>query len=87
MSLFFVFSFRVDYDRLKLVGPDRTCAEWLLRCGAAVKWKDKEFWEKDYNLLPGSNFERYKIEEIDGTGSAIMGIGFPHLSKICLSAC
>ena len=27
--------------RIKDVGPDRACAEWLLRCGAVVKWKGK----------------------------------------------
>ena len=74
---------RVDQDRIKEAGPDRACAEWLLRCGASVKWKNKNFWEKDYNQLPGSNFERYKIEEIDATSSAIMAIGFQHLRKIC----
>ncbi|KAL8619790.1 hypothetical protein ACOMHN_025876 [Nucella lapillus] len=73
---------QVDQDRIKQVGPDRACAEWLLRCGGAVKWKGKEFWEQDYNLLPGSNFERFKIEEIDATGSAIMAVGFPHLKGL-----
>ncbi|KAK7104121.1 ATP synthase subunit s, mitochondrial-like [Littorina saxatilis] len=70
---------QVDPDRIKQCGPDRACAEWLLRCGASVKWKDKDFWEKDYNLLPGSNYERYKIEGIDATSSAVMAVGFPHL--------
>ncbi|KAK7483527.1 hypothetical protein BaRGS_00025201 [Batillaria attramentaria] len=73
---------RVDEDRLKEVGPDRTCAEWLLRCGAGVRWKNMEHWERDYNSLPGSNYDRYKIEEIDATGSAVMAIGFPHLKGL-----
>lgn len=33
---------RVDRSRIEEVGPDRACAEWLLRCGAGVKW-DKGF--------------------------------------------
>lgn len=73
---------RVDEERLKLNGPDRTCAEWLLRCGAKVKWKNMSHWEMDYNALPASNFDRYKIEEIDATNSAVMGIGFPHLKGL-----
>ena len=28
-------------ERIKDVGPDRACAEWLLRCGAGLKWKGK----------------------------------------------
>lgn len=73
--------FRVDEERVKEVGPDRACAEWLLRSGARVKWMGMEYWQTDYNSLPPSNFDRYKIEEIDATGSSVMGIGFPHLSE------
>ena len=29
---------QVDKDRIDQVGPDRACAEWLLKNGAAVKW-------------------------------------------------
>ena len=71
---------RVDEDRVKQVGPDRACAEWLLRCGAGVKWKGLDHYEKEYNSLPGSGFDKYKIEVIDASKSAVMGIGFPHLS-------
>ncbi|XP_013790448.1 ATP synthase subunit s, mitochondrial-like isoform X1 [Limulus polyphemus] len=70
---------RVDPARIKEVGPDRAAAEWLIRCGAAVKWKDMEKWQTDYNTLPGSGFHRYKVEVIDATDSAVMDIGFPHL--------
>lgn len=76
-----IFDFRVDEERVKEVGPDRACAEWLLRSGARVKWMGMEYWQTDYNSLPPSNFDRYKIEEIDATGSSVMGIGFPHLSE------
>ncbi|XP_046337340.2 ATP synthase subunit s, mitochondrial-like [Haliotis rufescens] len=73
---------RVDEDRLKLVGPDRACAEWMLRCGGRVKWVGLNHWEKDYNTLPASGFDKYKVEEIDGTKSAVMSLGFPHLSGL-----
>lgn len=73
---------RVDYDRIKEVGPDRAAAEWLIRCGAAVKWQGAHTYHSDYNTLPGSNYSAYKIEEIDGSNSSIMYIGFPYLKEL-----
>uniref|UniRef100_A0A671KEK4 Distal membrane arm assembly complex 2 like n=1 Tax=Sinocyclocheilus anshuiensis TaxID=1608454 RepID=A0A671KEK4_9TELE len=29
----------IDYERIKAVGPDRAAAEWLLRCGAKVRFR------------------------------------------------
>ncbi|XP_015591035.1 ATP synthase subunit s, mitochondrial isoform X2 [Cephus cinctus] len=70
---------RVDEDRVKELGPDRVCAEWLLRNGASVKWKGVKDYIKDYNLLPGTEEkEHYYIEAADATDSAISDIGFPH---------
>jgi H+-transporting ATP synthase F0 complex subunit s len=71
---------RVDPKRIEEVGPDRAAAEWLLRCGASVKWVKSEKWLSDYNSLPVGNTFVNKIEEIDATDSAIMAIGFSHLS-------
>ncbi|KAG0721603.1 ATP synthase subunit s, mitochondrial [Chionoecetes opilio] len=71
---------RVDESRIKEVGPDRACAEWLLRCGAVVRWVDRDAWTKDYNSLPVGGGRGMKIEEIDATDSAVMHIGFPHFS-------
>jgi len=73
---------RVDPTRIEQAGADRAAAEWLMRCGAGVRWKNAKTYVKDYNSLPAEGTpERYQIEEIDGTDSAIMHIGFPHLSK------
>ncbi|XP_071527715.1 ATP synthase subunit s, mitochondrial isoform X2 [Panulirus ornatus] len=69
---------KVDENRIKEVGPDRACAEWLLRCGAFVKWQNRGSWTKDYNSLPATGGRLLKIEEVDATDSAIMHIGFPH---------
>jgi len=70
---------RVDESRIKEVGPDRACAEWLLRCGAGVKWdKGSDEWLRDYNSLPAGNYRGLRIVEIDATDSAVMHIGFPH---------
>jgi len=72
----------VDDSRVKDVGPERAAAEWLLRCGAGVRWKDSESsFVKDYNSLPPGNYRNLFIEEIDATDSCIMSVGFPYLSN------
>lgn len=72
---------RVDYERIKAVGPDRAAAEWLLRCGAKVKFQGLERWHHDYNGLPTGPLGRYKIQGIDATDSCIMYRGFDHLGQ------
>ncbi|XP_055640727.1 ATP synthase subunit s, mitochondrial [Toxorhynchites rutilus septentrionalis] len=75
---------RVDSARLKLVGPDRLCAEWLLRNGAKAKFVNVPHIQSNYNLLPAENVP-IQIEELDGTDSGIMHIGFDHLKGLkCL---
>lgn len=76
---------RVDYERIKAVGPDRAAAEWLLRCGAKVRFEGFERWHQDYNALPTGPLGRYKIQGIDATESCIMYRGFDHLGQ-CYSA-
>lgn len=73
---------KVDRDRVKEFGPDRACAEWMLRCGGAIKWKGFKHLEKDYNALPTVNRDLYKVEEIDASGAAVMSLGFPHLDGL-----
>lgn len=69
---------RVDTQRIKDVGADRAGAEWLLRCGAGVKWKGKENELREYNSLPVGNFRTLMVESVDATDSAIMEAGFQH---------
>lgn len=77
--------------RLKVVGPDRLCAEWILKNGGFVKFENMK-WTNDYNALPAENY-RYRIEEVDGTKSTIMAMGFDHFNncaairKITLKSC
>jgi ATP synthase, H+ transporting, mitochondrial F0 complex, subunit s len=73
----------VDPSRIKEVGPDRACAEWLLRCGAGLRWKNSKTILKDYNSLPVTSGGQ-KIAEIDATGSAIMDCGFPYFSTLII---
>lgn len=69
---------RVDTARLKEVGPDRLCAEWLLRNGARAKFVNVPAEHVNYNLLPKENVP-VLMEAFDGTDSGIMHIGFDHL--------
>ncbi|EFN75513.1 ATP synthase subunit s, mitochondrial, partial [Harpegnathos saltator] len=67
----------VDRKRVKLVGPDRACAEWLLRNGASVRWKGFTEYLSDYNNLPTEDTRCY-IQGVDATDSGITDVGFPH---------
>ncbi|XP_035675568.1 ATP synthase subunit s, mitochondrial-like [Branchiostoma floridae] len=73
---------KVDDKRIEQVGPDRAAAEWLLRCGAHVRFKDRPSWQRDYNTLPTGPPQKYKIEEIDATDSGVMHIGFEHFKHL-----
>ncbi|XP_072485889.1 ATP synthase subunit s, mitochondrial isoform X1 [Notamacropus eugenii] len=73
---------KVDYDRIKAVGPDRAASEWLLRCGALVQYHGQDKWQKDYNHLPTGPLNKYKIKAIDATDSCIMNIGFDYLEGL-----
>ncbi|KAK2497068.1 hypothetical protein MC885_010019 [Smutsia gigantea] len=72
---------KVDHERIRAVGPDRAASEWLLRCGAMVRYHGQERWQKDYNHLPTGPLDKYKIQAIDATDSCIMNIGFDHMDK------
>lgn len=84
---------KVDYERIRDVGPDRAASEWLLRCGAKVRYRGHQKWLQDYNHIPGSSEGRYKIQAIDATDSCIMDVGLDHMEglehveKIILCKC
>ena len=73
---------KVDRNRIKEVGPDRACAEWLLKNGASVKWSNSDKFLKDYNSLPVTANRNLKIQEVDATDSSIMNIGFPYFQGL-----
>lgn len=84
---------RVDFHRLAEVGPDRMCAEWVLKNGGGVRFKESPtVLHSNYNTLPAENL-KVRISEIDATKSTIMSIGFEHLrdcqhiKKIILDSC
>lgn len=65
----------VDRDRRKLIGPDLSCAEWILRNGGSVKWKKGTV--TDYNELP-QDTKDFHLNEIDASDTNIMKAGFEH---------
>ncbi|XP_033917258.1 ATP synthase subunit s, mitochondrial [Melopsittacus undulatus] len=73
---------KVDYERIQAVGPDRAASEWLLRCGALVRYQGYQKWQQDYSGLPTGPLGKYKIEAIDATESCIMYRGFDYLDGL-----
>ena len=76
--------YRPDKDRIKEVGANRACAEWLLRCGAHVRWVGIPTWQTDYNSLPSGEFHKFKIEEVNADDAAVMDMGFAHFGLYSL---
>lgn len=73
---------KVDHERIKTIGPDRAAAEWLLRCGAKVRFQGFERFHYDYNGLPTGPLGKYKIQAIDASESCIMYNGFDYLDGL-----
>ncbi|KAK0088697.1 hypothetical protein PV325_010965 [Microctonus aethiopoides] len=76
---------RVSESRIKEVGADIACAEWLIRNGAAVKWGNLNNYLNNYDTL-AAIIENQKTNEnsklfihgVDATDSAISYEGFQH---------
>lgn len=84
----------VDQDRLKQVGPDRLCSEWILKNGGAIRYMGPGRAQiSDYNSLGATEYRKSYIEDVNATDSSIMAIGFDHfkncnhIKKITLNKC
>ncbi|XP_013918165.1 PREDICTED: ATP synthase subunit s, mitochondrial isoform X1 [Thamnophis sirtalis] len=73
---------QVDHERIRAVGPDRAASEWLLRCGASVRYHGFDKWQQDYNAIPMGPLEKYKIQAINATESCIMNRGFDYFDGL-----
>nr|CAD7423442.1 unnamed protein product [Timema monikensis] len=71
----------VDSNRIKEVGPDRACAEWLMKNGAFVKWENESDFLKNYDCLPSEDDRRH-IVEVDATEASITYLGFAHFKTM-----
>lgn len=69
----------VDRDRLRTVGPDRLCAEWMLKNGGAVRLDTQPQFIVDYNALPDEDEYAVRVHQLDATGSSVTAQGFNHL--------
>lgn len=83
---------KVDENRLATVGSDRLCAEWIIKNGGFIRFKDMGKLYKDYNTLPNEE-TKLTVKEIHASESSIMTVGFDHLrdcknvEKIILHSC
>uniref|UniRef100_A0A8D0C042 Distal membrane arm assembly component 2 like n=1 Tax=Salvator merianae TaxID=96440 RepID=A0A8D0C042_SALMN len=73
---------KVDHERIQAVGPDRAASEWLLRCGAHVRYHGHDKWQQDYSGLPSGPLGKYRIQAINATDSCIMYRGFDYLDGL-----
>lgn len=69
---------RVDQQRLTAVGPDRCCAEWILKNGGTVKFREYPSVINNYNALP-NELHQLNLTEITVNDIALLDIGFDHL--------
>jgi len=71
---------RMDDDRIKEVGPNMACAEWLMKNGARIRWKGCKEFVSHYNCLPNmecGSQNLFQIEEVfAGEEASISHIGF-----------
>ncbi|XP_077287572.1 ATP synthase subunit s, mitochondrial [Arctopsyche grandis] len=83
---------QVDPDRVKMIGSNGACAEWLLRNGAALRWVGAAQLSTDYNTLSFGG-TKPAIAEVDASDSSISHYGFEHfkgckqIEKIVLHNC
>lgn len=79
--VYFAFN-RVDVQRLAEVGPDRCCAEWILRNGGAIGLVDRpNSLITNYNSLPSAKCANpFHLHTIVADDIGLLSIGFDHLN-------
>ncbi|CAF2081605.1 unnamed protein product [Rotaria magnacalcarata] len=73
---------RYDRKRVQEIGPDRACAEWLVRCGGSVRFKNWGTFSSHFNTIPAGASNQFKIEEIRAINASITSEGFAHLDGL-----
>lgn len=73
-----------DDNRIKEVGPNIACAEWLMKNGARIRWKGCKEFVNHYDCLPNmknGSTDQFKIEQVyAGKEASISHIGFRYFS-------
>lgn len=80
MVSFSIDSQSVDSNRIKEIGANAACSEWLLRNGSTFKCGHSDIVFEDYNKLP--SIKQFKITEIYSIDSSLMNHGFEHLKDL-----
>jgi H+-transporting ATP synthase F0 complex subunit s len=70
---------RYNRKRVEEIGPDRACAEWLLRCGGSIRFKNWGSFIANYKTIPIGAPGQFKIEEIRAVKACITSEGFAYL--------
>ncbi|XP_050443448.1 ATP synthase subunit s, mitochondrial [Adelges cooleyi] len=88
---------RVEEDRIKEIGPNMACAEWLMKNGAQIRWKGCKEFVNHYNCLPAAtngSLQQFKIEQVyAGKEASISHVGFnyfkgcKHISTVSFVGC
>uniref|UniRef100_A0A1I7WQA8 ATP synthase subunit s, mitochondrial n=1 Tax=Heterorhabditis bacteriophora TaxID=37862 RepID=A0A1I7WQA8_HETBA len=79
-----------DRQRVKEVGPDRTAAEWIVRCGGSVKFDKIADTFDDYNALikrtaeldPRIPQDDVKVTHIHAVDASVTGYGCRHFDNL-----
>lgn len=75
----------MDDDRIKEIGPNMACAEWLMKNGAKVRWKGCKEYVRHYDCLPNKtpiHHEQFLIQQVyAGQEASISHLGFSYFSK------
>ncbi|CRL02277.1 CLUMA_CG015076, isoform A [Clunio marinus] len=69
---------KMDEERTKTLGYDRTTAEWVLRNGGCVRFIGSPLLFCDYNTLPPEN-TKFFVKEIEATDAGLNTDGFDHI--------
>ncbi|XP_078672094.1 ATP synthase subunit s, mitochondrial-like [Branchiostoma floridae x Branchiostoma belcheri] len=73
---------KVDRAHIDRVGQERAAAEWITRCGGAVRIQDVEEWFHNYNNLGTGPLGKFMIEEIDASWADVQAEGFDLLDGL-----
>ncbi|XP_050527838.1 ATP synthase subunit s, mitochondrial-like [Daktulosphaira vitifoliae] len=76
---------RVEEDRIKMIGSNIACAEWLMKNGAYVRCKGYKGFVNHYDCLPKPShgcLQHFKIEEVfAGKDASISHLGFDNFEN------